>query len=172
MTTALTSVLAYASLKQSGALENRAEMVMQFFEEIGGSGTSYDVIRHVEKKMDFLDGESRYRFQQSVLSTVSTLNREGLLKCTGMEANPGTNNMVQFYEINRGDIVPQPVFEKGYKKRYEAALEEIKVLKNQIASYGLTSEHLLNKVADATQEARETGSFQALEKLYFKSKAA
>lgn len=131
MNVADTSVAAYRNLKASGKVEDRKEMVVALLREMGGSGTAFDIMRHVQKTTVFSDDESRFRFVQNVHATVSELTKDGVLKCTGTDVNPSTGQDVKFYEINEGDVVAQPQVDKGYKKRFEELSKEYYKLKQE-----------------------------------------
>lgn len=169
-----TSARAYKKLKGSGAIADRKELVLRFFREIGGSGTSYDIIRHTESSTEFNDGESRYRFQQNILATVSDLNKDGLLKCTGEQINPSSGASVKFYEINQGDVVALPTVEKGYKKLYEEVRKELDIKTKLLAEAEASIEAYqtdsiqLEKLSEVYYDLREKGTPELIQKLWFR----
>jgi hypothetical protein len=129
-----TSTKSYKKLAKSGGIEDRKARLMEFFREMGGEGTAFDMIRHIQSSVNFADDEARFRFVQNVHATVSDLAKEGVLKCTGVRVNPPTGAEVKFYEINEGDVVPVETVEKGYKKRFEALQVELVALTKRLAT--------------------------------------
>lgn len=87
---------------------NQSDLVLQFFEEIGGYGTSSDIIRYAEESTIFQDVESRYRFQAQVYARVSELVDSGHLTWIEDTINFRNGGRIERYEINRGEIIPPP----------------------------------------------------------------